>query len=161
MRGLNFLALALAVSFAAPARAIDCPKGAISSAAADLQDARNALAALAPDQPADTARTELETRVAAFILAYMRCQPENADVDGIAIDLARLGWASTADGAPAAWQLTFKAESFGQGAVGIAATFAVPGGSETVSMRFNHGDDGWAETARRVGSPAPRNDPSR
>ncbi len=40
---------------------------------------------------------EMKGRLADFILAYMRCQPENADIEGIEVDLSRLGWARPFD----------------------------------------------------------------
>ncbi len=101
----------------------------------------------------------METRLADFVRAYMRCQPESADVEGIEVDLARLGWASAAaDGAPSTApgrRLTFKAEYFGQGQIGITATFSIPSGVDVVSLTFRHGDEGWAETGWHSG-PQPR-----
>jgi hypothetical protein len=158
VRALTLLFIfALVAPLATPTRAADCPKAAISSAATDLQDARNALMMLPGDKPADTARAEMEVRVAAFIRAYMRCQPENPDVDGIAVDLARLGWATPADngGIVAStnpgWQLSFKSQSLGQELICIAATFSITNGSDTVVLTFRHGDDGWVEIDRRSG----------
>jgi len=155
----SFAFVLVALLATAPgARAANCRHAAISEAASALQDARNALMAPSADQPADGALTEMEMRVPAFVIAYMRCQPETADIEGIEVDLARLGWASTAGGsstgasANPGWQLTFKAESFGQGLIGVAATYSIPNGTDTVSMIFRHGDDGWAETARHSGT---------
>ena len=161
MRGWNTIFVLTVVAVFATvsvARAANCPQAEISSAASDLQDARNALMSLPTDKPADAALSEMEMRVSAFVLAYMRCQPESADIEGIELDLARLGWASTAGTGGTVstnnpgWQLTFKAESFGQGLIGITATYSIPNGTDTVSMLFRHGDDGWTETGRHSGA---------
>ncbi len=120
---------------------------------------------LSTDKPADAALAEMDVRVSAFVLAYMRCQPETADIEGIEVDLARLGWASAAgtggsfSSANPGWQLTFKVESFGQGLVGVTATYSIPNGTDTVSMIFRHGDDGWAETGRHSGAGSPSVNP--
>ena len=164
MRGwsstIAFVLVAMLATATATHAAI-CRHAAISGAASDLQDARNALMVLPADKPSDAALAEMEMRISAFVLAYMRCQPETADIEGVEVDLARLGWASTAGGngtvasANPGWQLTFSAESFGQGLIGVTATYSIPNGIDTVSMVFRHGDDGWAETGRHSGTVSP------
>ncbi|MGH6684750.1 MAG: hypothetical protein ACRECA_12685 [Pseudolabrys sp.] len=149
------LVLGAVLATAPFAHAANCPQADISSAASDLQDSRNALMMLPSGKPADGAVAEMETRLPAFIRAYMRCQPENADVDGIEIDLSRLGWARVArDGTPAqaatpGWLLTFDAQPLGQGLISVSASFIIPSGIDTLAMTFQHRDDGWAETSRR------------
>jgi hypothetical protein len=169
VRGVCFSVFAIAMLAAMPAaRAADCPQAEIGSAASAVQDARYTLMALPPNAelqtaiPRDTARAvaDLKTRLAAFVLAYMRCQPQNADATGIALDLSRLGWARApapdgGDGAsprpsPArpGRELTFDVRALPEGLLGITATFAIPCGSDTLLMVFEHRDGGWAEIMR-------------
>lgn len=149
------LVLVAALATAPFAHAANCPQGNLSRTATDLLDARNALMTLPPGKPAGDAVDEMQARLPAFILAYMRCQPENADVEGIEIDLSRLGWArSPTEDTPAqtatpGWQLTFDARSLGQGLISVSASFTIPSGIDTLAMTFQHRDDGWAETGRR------------
>ncbi len=156
------------------ARAADCPQAEISSAASGLQDARNALISLplagdpnpALSPQTQSAIAEMKAKLAGFILAYMRCQPENADIDGIEVDLSRLGWARPFDAgrtdgngnalAPAdapGWHLAFDTKPLGQGLIGIAAAFAIPCGRDTVLMIFGHSDEGWREIIRVAAPP--------
>ena len=176
MRGWNsiFVLAAVAVFATAPiARAANCPQAEISSAASDLQDARNALMSLPVGKEGDTAISrqmqtgiaEMKTHLASFILAYMRCQSDNADTDGVEVDLSRLGWARSLEPGRAyrkdelpplsdapGWALTFNTRSLGQGLLGVSATFGIPCGSDTMLLIFQHGDNGWREIMR-VASP--------
>jgi len=166
VRGWNAIfacIVAALLASASGAHAANCPQAEISNAASALQDARNALMELSAGAAAETAPqagtaiVEMKARLAAFVTAYMRCQPENADVDGIEVDLSRLGWASNDDETLSSTQpgrrLTFKAQYFGQGQIGVTVTFSVPSGVDMVSMTFRHADDGWAETGRHSGAP--------
>lgn len=148
------LVLVAMLATAPLARAANCPQADIGRAATDLMDARAALMMLPSGKPVDDAVAEMQARLPAFILAYMRCQPENVDVDGIKVDLSRLGWGrSIHDGTPAqvaipGWRLTFSAQPLGDGTIYISAYFVVPSGYDTLVMSFQHRDDGWTETDR-------------
>jgi len=174
VRGPITLTIFVAFAFLATAsatRAANCPQAEISSAASDLQDTRNALMTLpsakdtALSRPMQSAIVQMKTQLATFILAYMRCQPENADVDGIEVDLSRLGWARELEpgrvdrndelpplaNAPG-WALSFETRALGQGLLGVSASFAIPCGRDTLLMIFEHDDRGWREIMR-VASP--------
>ncbi len=174
MRGWLSSVIVIALLALAPAeRAADCPQAEISSTASRLQDARNALMLLAPGKDQETAIprqtqsaiADLKARLAEFILAYMRCQSENADVEGIEVDLSRLGWARSLEpgrvyrndempphALDPGWSLSFETRPLGQGLIGITATFGIPCGGDTMLMIFQHSDEGWSEIMR-VSSP--------
>jgi hypothetical protein len=156
--------LSIVVVFAAAqvARAANCPQTELSAAASQVQDARNALLGLPPPaeplltKKASSAIADMKLRLAAFVLAYMHCQPENADVDGIGIDLARLGWAQqTAPrrGPLFSGALTFEARAPQQGMIGVVARFGIGCGSDSMLMLFEHTDEGWTETLRVAAGP--------
>ncbi|MEJ0027759.1 MAG: hypothetical protein WDN01_17175 [Rhizomicrobium sp.] len=157
--------LVIVLATAPLARAANCPQADISASASLVQDARSALLTIPAGADASTllsreagvAIIEMKSSLAAFVLAYMRCQPENVDADGIEVDLSRLGWARTdtpvtMGAARGGWELTFEVRRIDPGLLGITATFGIPCGTDTELMLFQHGDAGWTEIMR-VASP--------
>jgi hypothetical protein len=164
VRAFGYLTCVVLLAAAPAARAANCPQADLSTAASQVQDARNVLLGLPPSaepvltKPAAAAIADMKLKLAAFVLAYMHCQPENADVPGIAVDLTRLGWAQ--DQAPArgplfSGALVFDARTPQPGMIGITARFGIRCGSDTMLLLFEHSDEGWNETLRAE-SPAYR-----
>jgi hypothetical protein len=164
VRRLGLLSIVVLLGAASAAQAANCPQTELSSAASQVQDARNALLGLPP--PAEpllakksaAAISDMKLKLAAFVLAYMHCQPENADVDGIGVDLTRLGWAQEAPparGALFSGALAFEARSPQPGMIAVTARFGIGCGSDTMLLLFEHADAGWTETLQ-VASPAYR-----
>ena len=157
MYRLGLFTIVMLFAAAPVAHAANCPQTELSTAASQVQDARNVLLGLPvsaepvlPKQAA-SAITGMKLKLAAFVLAYMQCQPENADVPGIAIDLARLGWAqdqAPPRGALFSGALVFAARAPQQGMIGITARFGIRCGSDTMLMLFEHSDEGWNEVLR-------------
>ena len=164
MRRLGLILVVVSFAVASAARAANCPQTELSSAASQVQDARNVLLGLPPpsepllSKKSAAAIADMKLKLAAFVLAYMHCQPENADVDGIGIDLIRLGWAQAAPparGALFSGALAFEARSPQPGMIAVTARFGIGCGSDTVLLLFEHADSGWTETLQ-VTSPAYR-----
>jgi hypothetical protein len=160
----GILAIVALLAAAPAARAANCPQAELGAAASAVQDARNGLLGLPPSaeptlsRAAASAIANMKTRLAAFVLAYMHCQPENADVEGIEIDLSRLGWAqeqAPARGPLFSGTLVFETRVPAQGMIGITARFGIRCGSDTMLMLFEHSDAGWTESLR-VAAPAYR-----
>jgi hypothetical protein len=151
LKGVLVSALLLMPSVAAAS----CDQAAIHTSSAQLQDARSELDNLPPLTPLATdsvlgkravdAIAEVKARLAAFTIAYMRCQPTSIDAHGIDIDLSRLGWASAnLDHL----YLAFATRALAQGLIGIKAEFAVPCGADTQLMIFDARDGSWQEAMR-------------
>ena len=162
VRAFGYLSCAVLLVLAPAARAANCPQAEIGTSASQVQDARNVLLGLPPSaeplltKAAATAIANMKLKLAGFVRAYMHCQPENADVGGIAVDLARLGWAQ--DQAPArgplfSGALVFEAKTPQPGMIGITARFGINCGSDTMLLLFEHSDEGWNETLRAESPP--------
>jgi hypothetical protein len=150
------LAAALLIGLAGGANAADCSRSAIDAAAARVEAARAAMAAVAVDElDTDTPKAEqaaiaeTKARLGELLDAFEACAPADQDIAATNAALAR--WAKRSkDDAPQGYgqDLAFEAKAWNRDLVGIVATLGIECGDDASLFVFQRGPRGWREVLR-------------
>jgi hypothetical protein len=177
-KSLLFAALALWAARGSVGWAAECSKTEIASAAVETSHARKALIALPIGDGSETdvsktaqrAISQMKSRLAEFVGAYMRCSPPTRSAAAIGRDLSRLVHAYRprltpsvrpssdvpADVGRYGSELRIKAQQWGggpQALVGITAEFSTECGVDAALFVFRPDSEGWTEALRWTSKP--------